>query len=204
MPLGRGGVVDARTGTSLAVSGVSFEPGTEVKVYVLAPPMTLGTLTVNIDGTFSGRVSLPLTLTPGSYTVQVNGYSRNMSLRSASLGIGLQSSAQTVVKRIKRTVYFDRMSSRLTARSKKVIAAAVRQIPRSATNVTVQMVDYVQREDHRANDFILSAKRAKIVGSSLKAKGVKGRYYESGRGRGQQTGSKARRTEFVIAYTIKR
>jgi hypothetical protein len=203
-PLGRGGVVDARTGTSLAVSGVSFAPGTQVKVYILAPPMTLGTLTVNADGTFSGRVSLPLTLSPGSYTVQVNGYSPGMSLRSASLGIGLQSSAKSVVKRIKRTVYFDRLSSRLTPKSKKVIAAAVRQVPRAATNVSVQMVAYVQREDYRGNDFILSAKRAKIVGASLKAKGVKGRYYESGRGRATQGGSKARRTEIVIAYTIKR
>jgi hypothetical protein len=203
-PLGRGGVVDARTGTSLAVSGVSFAPGTQVKVYILAPPMTLGTLTVNADGTFSGRVSLPLTLSPGSYTVQVNGYSPTMSLRSASLGIGLQSSAKSVVKRIKRTVYFDRLSSRLTPKSKKVIAAAVRQVTRAATNVSVQMVAYVQREDYRGNDFILSAKRAKIVGASLKAKGVKGRYYESGRGRATQGGSKARRTEIVIAYTIKR
>lgn len=203
-PLGKGGVIDARTGTSLAVSGVSFAPGSEVKIYILVPPMTLGTLTVNADGTFSGRVSLPLTLSPGSYTVQVNGYSPTMSIRSASLGIGLLSNSKSVVKRIKRTVYFDRLSSKLTAKSKRVIARAVAQIPRAATNVTVQSVAYVQPEDYRGNDFVLSAKRAASVDSRLKAKGVKGRYYASGRGRAKETGAKARRTEFVIAYTVKR
>jgi flagellar motor protein MotB len=203
-PLGKGGVVDARTGTSLAVSGVSFAPGTEVKIYILVPPMTLGTLIVNADGTFSGRVSLPLTLSPGSYTVQVNGYSPSMSTRSASLGIGVLSNPKSVVKRIKRTVYFERMSSKLTAKSKKVIAKAVSQIPRSATNVTVQSVAYVQPEAYRGNDFKLSAQRAQNVGSRLKAKGVKGRFYVSGKGRAKQTGSKARRTEIVIAYTVKR
>lgn len=80
----------------------------------------------------------------------------------------------------------------------------VSQIPRSATNVTVQSVAYVQPEDYRGNDFKLSAQRAQNVGSRLKAKGVKGRYYVSGKGRAKQTGSKARRTEIVIAYTIKR
>ena len=203
-PLGKGGVVDARMGTSLAVSGVSFAPGTEVKIYILVPPMTLGTLTVNADGTLNGRVSLPLTLSPGSYTVQVNGYSPTMSIRSASLGIGLLSNSKSVVKRIKRTVYFDRLSSKLTAKSKQVIARAVAQIPRAATNVTVQSVAYVQPEDYRGNDFVLSAKRASSVDSRLKAKGVKGRYYASGRGRAKETGAKARRTEFVIAYTVKR
>lgn len=203
-PLGKGGVVDARTGTSLAVNGVSFAPGTQVIVYILAPPMTLGAITVNADGTFSGRVSLPITLTPGSYVVQVNGYSPSMSTRSASLGIGLLANPKTVVKRIKRTVYFQRMSSKLTARSKKVIARAVAQVPRSATNITVQSVAYVQPDDYRGNDFKLSAQRAKNVGSRLKAKGVKGRYYVSGKGRAKQTGSKARRTEIVIAYTVKR
>jgi outer membrane protein OmpA-like peptidoglycan-associated protein len=186
------------------VSGVSFAPGTQVMVYILTPPMTLGSVTVNADGTFSGRVSLPLTLSPGSYTVQVNGYSPSMSTRSASLGIGLLANPKSVVKRIKRTVYFDRMSSKLSAKSRKVIAKAVSQIPRSATNVTVQSVAYVQPEDYRGNDFKLSAQRAQNVGSRLKAKGVKGRYYVSGKGRAKQTGSKARRTEIVIAYTIKR
>jgi hypothetical protein len=33
---------------------------------------------------------------------------------------------------------------------------------------------------------------------------VKGRYYVSGRGQAKQTGSKARRAEIVIAYTVKR
>lgn len=36
------------------------------------------------------------------------------------------------------------------------------------------------------------------------AYGPKGRYYASGRGRAKETGAKARRTEFVIAYTVKR
>jgi hypothetical protein len=68
----------------------------------------------------------------------------------------------------------------------------------------VQSVAYVQPEDYRGNDFVLSAKRAASVDSRLKAKGVKGRYYASGRGRAKETGAKARRTEFVIAYTVKR
>ena len=203
-PLGKSGAVDARTGTGLAVQGTSFAPGTEIKIYILAPPLTLGTLTVNADGTFSGLVTLPLTLAPGSYTVQVNGYSPSLSMRSASLGIGVSANTQAVVKRIKRTVYFKPLSTKLSAKSKRVLAKAVKLLPRGASKITVQSVAYVQPTSYRGNDFTLSARRAKNVEASLRGDGIKGTYYVSGRGRATQSGDKARRTEIVIAYTIKK
>ena len=202
-PLGRGGAVDVQTGASLAVSGSGFAPGTEVKVYIIAPSLTLGTFIVGPDGTFSGTVPVPLTLAPGSYVAQVNGYSPSLSIRSASIGLGLTGQDIVLVERIKRTVYFDSMSGKLDAKSKKILANAANLVPGRATKVTVQSIGFVQPTLFRGNDFALSTKRARNVVARLKLDKVKGAYYVSGRGRAKQAGAKARRTEIVIAFTVK-
>jgi uncharacterized repeat protein (TIGR02543 family) len=202
--LGSGGALEVQTGGSLAVSGSGFAPGTEAKVYLIAPSLTLGTFIVGADGTFSGSVPVPLTLAPGSYLVQVNGYSPSLTVRSATIALGLTGQERVIVKRIRRTVYFDSMSASLDAKSRRILDRATKLVPRSASKVTVQSIGFVQPTMFRGNDFTLSTQRARNVGARLRLDKVKGAYYVSGRGRAKQSGAKARRTEIVIAYTIKR
>jgi hypothetical protein len=193
-----------QTGASLAVSGSGFAPGTDVKVYIIAPSLTLGTLIVRSDGTFSGSLPVPLTLAPSSYIAQVNGYSPSFKIRSASIGLGVSARGIVLVKRIRRTVYFDSMSAYLDTKSRRILDRASKLVPRSASQITVQSIGFVKPTKLRGNDFTLSTQRAKNVAARLKLDKVKGAYYVSGRGRAKQSGAKARRTEIVIAYTITR
>jgi hypothetical protein len=68
------------------VNGLGFEPGSLVHVWLFSEPRYLGQLTVNVDGTFTGSVELG-DIDVGEHTLQVNGTSRQGSLRSANLGV---------------------------------------------------------------------------------------------------------------------
>ncbi|WP_411280875.1 YDG domain-containing protein [Gemmatimonas sp.] len=77
-------------GGRATTEGSGFAPGTYVSVYIYAPngtPILLGTVLVGSDGTFQSTVSIPLSLPPGAYTLQVNGIDRTHTPRSASLGV---------------------------------------------------------------------------------------------------------------------
>jgi hypothetical protein len=68
------------------VTGVGFEPGSSVYVWLFSEPRFLGELTVNADGTFAGSVALG-DVEIGEHTLQVNGVSQQGSQRSANLGV---------------------------------------------------------------------------------------------------------------------
>jgi hypothetical protein len=68
------------------VTGVGFEPGSSVFVWLFSEPRFLGELTVNADGTFAGSVALG-DVEIGEHTLQVNGVSQQGSERSANLGV---------------------------------------------------------------------------------------------------------------------
>jgi PKD repeat protein len=76
-------------GGYVLVSGEGFKPGSTVDVWMFSTPMKLGSLTVTSDGSFSGMVSLPVSLGVGAHTVQVNGVTAGEQTASTSLGVRL-------------------------------------------------------------------------------------------------------------------
>ncbi len=71
---------------SVTTTGIGFEPGSTVHVWLFSEPRYLGALTVLADGTFQGTVALG-DLDVGEHTLQVNGLSQTGAGRSASLGV---------------------------------------------------------------------------------------------------------------------
>ncbi len=93
LPLTPGGAPIVAPKEKVATSGKGYAPGTSIEVYLLDPLTSLGSFPVNPDGTFSGSVTLPPTLPPGEYVIQMNGYTPTSQVRSVSVGISVRSAA---------------------------------------------------------------------------------------------------------------
>jgi outer membrane protein OmpA-like peptidoglycan-associated protein len=202
--LGAGNSLTVQTGTKVTATGTGFAPGTRANVYILDPAVTLGTCPVAADGSFACTLALPSTLAPGNHVLQVNGYTTDLLVRSVSMGLAVTANPTAVTKRLRTTVFFDVLSARLDAKARRDLAALARRVPKTATNVTVQVTGYVQPTSTTSNDTSLSTARARRVAVTLRADGVKGRYYVSGEGRSPVTGAKGRRVEVVVAYRLVR
>jgi flagellar motor protein MotB len=223
-PLNTKGQLVIDQGRGLRTGGTGFAAATEASVYLLPPvvstkssqlragraivpleaPLLLGKVLVGGDGSFVGTLPVPTTVPPGDYISQVVGYSPSMQVRTASLGVVLSADKKAVVKRVTTTVYFASGSPVLDARDKAKLSAAAKRIPKTATNVNVQSIGYVQGTTYTGNDLKLSTARAVNAAAHLKRGGVRGKSYVSGRGVAKESGATARRVEVVIAYTLTR
>ena len=86
-PLNAAGNLEVVQGRGLATSGRGFAPDSAVGVYLFSEPRTLGTLTTNARGAFSGTVPVPADVPVGVHTAQVSGYTPNGDILIVSLGI---------------------------------------------------------------------------------------------------------------------
>lgn len=93
LPLTPGGAPIVAPREKVATSGGGYAPGTVIELYILEPLTSLGSILVNPDGTFSGSVTVPSTLPPGQYVIQMNGYTSALQVRSVSVGISVRSAA---------------------------------------------------------------------------------------------------------------
>ena len=81
------------------------------------------------------------------------------------------------------------------------LAAAAKLVPKSATQVKVRAVGYVQPSAFHGNDISLSTKRARVVAAALRDEGIEGTYSISGRGPAARRGAEARRVDITISFT---
>ena len=116
-------------------------------------------------------------------------------------GLAHRAMSSVLIKEIKRAVRFAPMSAELDAEAMEVLAAAAKLVPESATQVTVSAVGYVQPSAFHGNDISLSTKRARVVATALRNKGIGGASTVSGRGRAEQRGAEARRVDVIISFT---
>ena len=109
--------------------------------------------------------------------------------------------SSVLIKQIKRTVRFAPLSAHLDAESIQILAAAAKLVPKSATQVKVRAVGYVQPSAFHGNDISLSTKRARVVAAALRDEGIEGTYSISGRGPAARRGAEARRVDITISFT---
>lgn len=116
-------------------------------------------------------------------------------------GLPAHAMSSTLVKEVKRTVYFAPASAQLDADASEILTTAAMLIPQSATGITIRSVGFVPPHAFWDKDFSLSTKRARVVAAALRRLGVRGAVSVSGRGRAAQSGPEARRAEVVISFT---
>lgn len=188
-------------GGSVRASGSGYAPGTQVVLYLLDPAITLGTVTVGADGSFTVVLPVPLTVAAGRYVLQVNGMTTGSQVRSVSVPVTVRGAGvKQRVQRVSATIYFASGSSRLTTTSLRTLERLASRVPAGARDVTVQCIGFVQPTRNTSNDKSLSTQRAVNACEQLRADGVRGSQVVSGKGRAPQTDATARRVEITIAY----
>ncbi|MBU6245033.1 MAG: OmpA family protein [Actinomycetales bacterium] len=177
-------------------TGSGFLPGSPVKFYLL-PSTYLGQLINDGSGAFAGDIPVPPGLTPGTYTLQMNGLSPTSQVRSLSIGVVVKPTSVTVGK-VRAKVYFDALSPLLDDAAK----ATLRKVARKARAGSIRsvVVGYVQPTDATANDVALSTARARAVAAYLRSRGVTGAYVVRGDGRAAESGVRARRVNLSITF----
>lgn len=202
-PLGAGGAVQVPRGGGVQVTGTGYEPGSTVLIYAMNPALLLGTVTVGVDGAFDETVAFPAAITPGDAILQLNGFSTAGTVRSYSLGVRVVKDGTVKTRTVKTTVYFGPGSSRLDAKDRATLARLVRSIPKGASSVSVVSTGYVQGTSDTSNDVTLSTQRAAKVVAQLKADGLAGKYYVTGRGVAKEPGAMGRKVIVTVTYPAK-
>lgn len=213
LPLGLHGdrvlvLQSARTGSGQGVSGTTqpvavssgdgLKANSPVKFYLL-PDQALGTLNTDDGGAYRGSVPIPVGISPGSYTLQVNGFAPDGSVRSLNLTVLVRSEQiRGTIARAKAPIFFDVLSPKLTPKAKQTLRSLARKVGRGA--IDIRSIGYVQPTTLTSNDQSLSSRRAQAVASFLRALGVRGDYVVRGDGRGGNSGAKSRRVDVQITY----
>jgi uncharacterized repeat protein (TIGR02543 family) len=179
-------------------SGSGFLGESEVRFFLLADTY-LGAIDTDSAGDYSGTVPIPAGITPGTYTLQANGFAPNGQVRSLSLGVVVTGTDRATVLSAKATVYFAPLSATLNAASKKSLQSVVKKTGKKVNTAVV--VGFVQPVGPQDNDQSLSTARARTVAAYLKSLGMRGTFKVKGDGRAEESGAQARRVDIRITFT---
>ncbi len=154
-------------------AGTGFRAGSPVRFYIL-PSISMGELTVDASGRFSGEVPVPMGIATGPQTLQVNGYAPDGSIRSLSLGVVVKAPGTAIATRqAKALVTFAQNSSKLTKPAKARLRALVR---RTGKDDAISVTGFARGKQLTHCAKVLSDARAKKVASYLRKVGLKGGY----------------------------
>jgi uncharacterized repeat protein (TIGR02543 family) len=181
------------------VEGTGFLSNSEVRLYVFSTPRYIGSVTTDASGSFSGEVPIPMDLAVGRHTLQANGYSKEIKVRSLSLGVVVKPDRAPRTRVAKATVTFLPLSAQLSPQTKDQLRALLKG--RKGAAVRTLAVGYVQPTSVTANDEPLSTARAKAVKSYLRTLGLKGPVAARGDGIARETGAAGRKVVVSIRYT---
>lgn len=119
-------------------------------------------------------------------------------------GVAYQTELRTEVpscevgQRVQATVYFDVLSSRLDAQSRRALSRLVQRAESRGVPTCSVVVGFVQPTVNRANDISLSTARASSVADYLAGQGLDRIVRTEGLGRADQWGARARRATATI------
>lgn len=177
--------------------GSGFRPNSPIRLYLL-PNSFMGQVVSNAAGAYAGRLEVPANLPSGPYTLQVNGFAPDGSVRSLSVGVTVRSLSPAKIKVAKTRVFFDPLSANLSSASRSHLRAMVKRTGHNGIKTVA--VGYVQPTARIDNDQSLSMKRAKNLANYLRSIGLKGTYVTLGKGVASQQGATARRVTVKVTY----
>lgn len=144
-----------------------------------------GTVTYRPNPAYAGKAAIAIQL------ATVSGVSYQSELRT-------QVPSCEVGRRVTATVYFDVLSSRLDAASRRILTRLVQRAEARGVPTCSVVVGFVQPTSRRANDISLSTARASSVADYLAGAGLARIVRAEGLGRADQRGAKARRATATI------
>ena len=199
-PLEPGGVMAVTAGSTLDVSGFGFDEMSQVRIYLMSRSTHLGSLMTDKFGDFTGTVAVPADATIGPDTLQINGFTPDRSVRSASLGIRVVKAEMSKQVSIGSRIYFGYKSFALTAKAKRSLMAMIAQVP-TGQGVSARVTGALRASGATALDRSLAIKRAAVVRRFLKSHGMSGEVTSSVRRVAVRDRYRDRRVEISVRPT---
>ncbi len=158
----------ASAGSSVAVVGSGYAPGTTVYLWLTEPSTFLAATTTDANGAFSTTVTIPAAASAGNHVLQVNGFTQGASVRSASIGLRVFAKATSPTNVI---LTFPPGKKKLDASARAAIRDLVATVPKGVRTTTI-----VTGEMHKSDPDTekLARTRAKKVVAYLKKSGLAG------------------------------
>ncbi len=195
--------IGIEAGNNVTAFGTGFKPNTQVDVFVYSSPLWLGSTITDSKGNYAVTLPMPKALAAGEHIFQSIGVTNDNVARTANVPITLLPvTTKTASKQL--NVYFgldtfflnDAGKAQLTALYKSVKA---RLTPKS--QVSVNIVGWVQPTIISPNVNYLSTGRATVVMKFLKSLGLKASYTLNTPGHDKPNVPAARRAEVTVVWT---
>lgn len=176
----------APAGGQVQVSGDGYLGGSSVSVYLI-PSQTvglssrssgesqyLGDATVSTDGTFTVTFTVPASVNPGEFVLQVNGWSQDAQVRSVNLDLNVY--APMLSGAVENAAFFEGRSSEMSRNGKKKLRGMVAALPAVRQDVQVEITAVSVSLDDVEGDLRLAAERGRALRDELAERGVQGTY----------------------------
>ncbi|MBU6245103.1 MAG: OmpA family protein [Actinomycetales bacterium] len=160
----------ATAGSTIAVTGTGYAPGSTVYAWLLAPTAFLGSTTADANGAFSINVTVPADTAAGTHVLQVNGLMPGGKVRSASIAFQLFAAASSPAS---ATVTFALGKKKLDSKARGALRDLVAGVPTTATTTTT-VTGFVAKAGPRKKAQALARTRAQKVVDYLRKAGLRG------------------------------
>jgi outer membrane protein OmpA-like peptidoglycan-associated protein len=155
-----------KTESTALVTGVGFQPGSTVEVWLFSTPRLLGTAVVKADGTFSVSVPVPGDISVGQHTLQAEGLNAAGQPRAVSAGVTV---SRDMFLGSTTRVQFSSNSSYLNWASKAALNAFASKA-KAAGAKTITITGHTDSLGKSSSNTKLSRNRANAVAAYLKTK----------------------------------
>lgn len=164
--LGGEGAPDWRPGASMSITATGFEPNSPVAAFLLSSPTTIGSTTVEADGTVTMPIAVPQGMPFGDHTLQVVGSNAQGQSRIAAVGLRVSEIRQTAGTQ----VMFAVGSARLTPAARASLRSLIRQTNGDGEATVIG----VTKRRPTARQKALAMDRARTVAASMQDQGFTG------------------------------
>lgn len=183
------------------LTGTGFAPNSLVSIYLFSTPTLVGTITTDESGIFKGDITVPANLRIGEHTLQLNGLTPALEIRSVSIPIVI-SSKTLVTKSETFNIYFGMNSWWVNSAGHKEIRKAIKKVPKSSRPYVVIVTGFVQPTtiDPFPN---LAIDRAKAVIKAMKKVGFMATYTPKRGPKMKMNLPEFRRATVTISWNVK-
>lgn len=160
----------ATAGSSIAVTGAGYAPGSTVYTWLLSPTTFLSATMADASGAFSASVTIPAETRAGTHVLQVNGFTPSSQVRSSSIGFQLFATATSPVS---ATVTFAPGKAKLDSTARGTLRDLLAGLPSGVNKTTIISVAF-SKTGPRKSGRALTQKRAQKIVDYLTKAGLKG------------------------------
>jgi hypothetical protein len=205
-------------GASAQTTGAGFAPRTYISVYLFSDPILIGKIRTDGFGNFKGSIKIPADMEVGNHTLQLNGLTKGLEVRTASLPVVVIAKQAATAKptpapvttqapvapakksAVSFSVSFGLNSWWVNSSGYNAMRAAIKKVPAGAKNIAITVTGNKQETNVDPYPNI-GLDRAKAVVKAMRFLGFGGRYTAVQNDEAGMTTAEYRRADVTISWT---